>query len=124
MFLLRTGTPVAEVRKHIVENYYPLDFTLDEIRPRYGFDVSCQGSVPPAMEAFFEATGFEDAIRNAVSIGGDSDTLAAISGAVAEARWGVPDALRAAALARLDDFLADVIAAFESRFPTRNAPKR
>ena len=124
VFLLRTGTPVDKVRKHIVENYYPLDFTLDEIRPDYEFDVSCQGSVPQALEAFFEATDFEDAIRNAVSIGGDSDTIGAIAGSVAEARWGVQDALRDAALTRLDDYLRDTLAAFESRFPTRNAPKK
>ena len=60
----------------------------------YEFDVSCQGSVPQALAAFFEAYGFEDAIRNAISIGGDSDTIGAITGAVASAFWGVPDAIR------------------------------
>lgn len=115
-FLLRAGTPMLKVWKHVVEAYYPLDFTLDEIRPDYAFDVSCQGSVPQALKAFFEADGFECAVRNAVSIGGDSDTIAAIAGAVAEARWGVPDDLRAQALARLDDFQRETIEAFEARF--------
>lgn len=66
-----------------VTRYYPLDFTLDEIREGYAFDVSCAGSVPQAMEAFLEAEDFEDALRNAVSIGGDSDTIASMAGAVA-----------------------------------------
>ena len=116
IFLLRTGTSVTDVLAHIREHYYPLDFTLDDIRPDYEFDVSCQGSVPQALEAFFEADGFEDTLRNAVSIGGDSDTIAAIAGAVAEAHWGVPDALRAEVWTRLDDFLRETIEAFEARF--------
>ncbi|MDR1935455.1 MAG: ADP-ribosylglycohydrolase family protein, partial [Candidatus Accumulibacter sp.] len=70
---------------------YDLDRTLDDIRPRYRFDVSCQGTVPEAIIAFLESTGFEDAIRNAISIGGDSDTLAAITGGIAEAAYGIPD---------------------------------
>jgi type I restriction enzyme M protein len=116
IFLLRNGTSVADVRSHIRENYYPLDFTLDEIRPSYDFDVSCQGSVPQALEAFFEADSFESAIRNAVSIGGDSDTIAAIAGGVAEAQWGVPDNLRAEAFARLDEFQRGTIEKFEKCF--------
>ena len=123
IFLLRTGTPLADVLAHIRERYYPLDFRLDDIRADYEFDVSCQGSVPQALEAFLEAdettcgwSGVEHAVRNAVSIGGDSDTIAAIAGAVAEARWGVPDALRAKVLARLDPFQRAVIDDFESRF--------
>ena len=118
IFLLRTGTSMTDVRSHICENYYPLDFTLDEIRPSYDFDVSCQGSVPQALEAFFEADSFESTIRNAVSIGGDSDTIAAIAGAVAGARWGVPDDLRAEALARLDEFQRRTVEEFEKRFRT------
>ncbi|MBQ7188640.1 MAG: ADP-ribosylglycohydrolase family protein [Kiritimatiellae bacterium] len=116
IFLLRTGTPVTDVRKHVTETFYPLDFSLDDIRPTYTFDVSCLGSVPQALQAFFEADNFEETIRNAVSIGGDSDTIAAIAGAVAEARWGVPDELRAEAFARLDPFRCAVIDDFEARF--------
>lgn len=81
---------------------YDLSMTLDEIRPSYGFDVSCQGTVPPAIIAFLESTGFEDAIRNAISLGGDSDTLAAITGSIAEAAYGVPAWIRDKALAYLD----------------------
>ncbi len=116
IFLLRNGTSVADVRSHIRENYYPLDFTLDEIRPSYDFDVSCQGSVPQALEAFFEADSFESAIRNAISIGGDSDTIAAIAGSVAEARWGVPDDIRKEALSRLDEFQSETLKDFERLF--------
>lgn len=116
IFLLRSGTSVADLRSHICENYYPLDFTLDEIRADYEFDVSCQGSVPQALEAFFEADSFESAIRNAISIGGDSDTIAAIAGGVAEAQWGVPDNLRAEALARLDTFQRETVEDFEKHF--------
>jgi type I restriction enzyme M protein len=123
IFLLRTGTPVEQVREHVVGTYYPLDFTLDGIRPNYEFDVSCQGSVPQALEAFFEAKDFEDTIRNAISIGGDSDTIAAIAGAVAEARWGVPDDFRAVALGRLYPFQREVLSAFEARFG-RPSPAR
>ena len=96
-FLARTGKSMEEIREVVVRDYYPLDFTLDEIRPTYKFDVSCQGSVPQALEAFFESTSFEDAIRNAISIGGDSDTLGAICGTVAGAYYGVPDEIRAKA---------------------------
>ena len=124
IFLLRTGTSVSDVRKYVTRTFYPLDFSLDDIRPTYTFDVSCQGSVPQALEAFFEADNFEETIRNAVSFGGDSDTIAAIAGAVAEARWGVPDELRTKALARLNPFQCGVIDDFEARFgkPIPNQP--
>lgn len=78
-----------EIADYIRNNYYPLDKTLDEIRPTYTFDDTCQGTVPPAIQAFLESTGFEDAIRNAISLGGDSDTLAAITGGIAEAFYGI-----------------------------------
>ena len=91
IFLARQGKSILEIRDYIHQHYYPLDFTLDQIRTTYEFDVSCQGSVPQAIEAFLESTSFEDAIRNAVSIGGDSDTIAAMAGSIAEAFY---DAIR------------------------------
>ncbi len=94
IFLARQNKTKREIRQYIEENYYKIDFTLDEIRPTYRFNETCQGTVPQAFEAFFEADGFEDTIRNAVSIGGDCDTLAAIAGGMAEAYYGVPMALR------------------------------
>ena len=115
-FLARTGKSKEEIKEVVVRDYYPLDFTLDEIRPGYEFDVSCQGSVPQALEAFFESTSFEDAIRNAISIGGDSDTIAAISGAVAGAFYGVPDAICAKAETFLDEQLLKTLHDFERTF--------
>lgn len=94
VFLARSGASKEEIKNHLEAKYYKLDFTLDEIRDSYSFDGSCQGTVPQALEAFLEATDFEDAIRNAISIGGDSDTLAAITGAVAEAYFGLPPIFR------------------------------
>ena len=94
--------------------------TLDEVkelsRAGYSFDVSCQGSVPQALEAFFESTSFEDAVRNAISIGGDSDTIGAICGAVAEAFYGVPDEIRAKAMTFLPKHLLAVLDRAESVF--------
>ena len=119
IFLARSGKTKEEIREHIVRNYYPLGFTLDEIRPSYTFDVSCQGSVPQALEAFFESESFEDAIRSAVSIGGDSDTIAAITGGVAEAYYGVPQELRDMALAYLDDTQMEILIAFSEKYRSK-----
>lgn len=93
---------------------YDLDRSMEEIRPGYGFDVTCQGSVPEALIAFFQSEDFEDAIRNAVSLGGDSDTQACMAGAVAEAYYGhVPPDIRQAVLSRLDQELRQTVLAFE-----------
>ena len=117
IYLARTGKNLSELREFIHENYYPMDFTLDEIRDSYRFDVTCQGSVPQAFMAFFASMNFEDAIRNAISIGGDSDTIAAICGGIAEAYYGVPDAIRERALTFLDARLTQILTAFESKYP-------
>lgn len=95
-----------ELIKTIVENNgYKLNFTIDEIRPTYQFNETCQDTVPQAIEAFLESTSFEDAIRIAVSVGGDSDTLAAITGSIASAYYGVPEYLEQQAVSFLDDRL-------------------
>ncbi|MBQ8236806.1 MAG: ADP-ribosylglycohydrolase family protein [Oscillospiraceae bacterium] len=85
VYMAKTGAGKAGIRRYIEENFYPLDRTLDEMRPGYRFDASCQGSVPQAIQAFLESKDFEDAVRNAVSLGGDSDTIAAMAGSIA---WG------------------------------------
>ncbi len=90
IFLARKGHSKEEIRDFINNNYYKLDFTLDEIRPTYGFDESCQGACPQAIEAFLEGEDFDDVIIKAISIGGDSDTIAAMAGAIAEAYYGIP----------------------------------
>ena len=119
VFLARSGKKLTEIREYITQNYYPIDFTLDSIRETYRFNETCQNSVPQALEAFFESTDFEDAIRNAISIGGDSDTLAAITGSIAEAYYGVPTAIREKALTFLDDRLRQILMAFEKRYPSK-----
>ena len=113
IYLARQGETKEEIKTYIQENYYPLDFTLAEIRPTYEFDVSCKGSVPQALECSFESTDFEDAIRNCISIGGDSDTIAAICGGVAEAYYGIPEDIQNTALSYLDDNLLDMVTEFE-----------
>lgn len=93
VFLARTGSTKQQIRKFVEEHFYSLDFTLDQIRPGYDFDVTCQGSCPQAIEAFLESENFEHAIKLAISIGGDSDTIAAMTGAIAEAYYGIPETL-------------------------------
>lgn len=119
VYLARTGASMSEIRDYICKNYYAINFTLDEIRPTYQFNVTCQGSVPQALAAFFESTSFEDAIRNAISLGGDSDTLAAITGSIAEAYYGIPSNLRAQALDYLDSRLLSILHAFEEKYPPK-----
>jgi ADP-ribosylglycohydrolase len=111
---LSDRTP-EQVREAITTRFgYDLDESVDGIRSWYTFDVSCAGTVPPAIVCAVEATGFEDAIRNAVSLGGDSDTLACITGGIAEALYGVPEWIAVEAKARLDADLLAVIERFVS----------
>jgi ADP-ribosylglycohydrolase len=99
-----------QIKKHIEEMHgYNLSRTLDEIRPTYKFNESCQDTVPQAITAFLESTDFEDAIRNAISLGGDSDTLAAITGSIAEAAYGIPEMIKEKALTYLDEPMKDVL---------------
>lgn len=116
IYLARNGAKKKDIKKHIEENYYPLNFTLHSIRPKYGFDVSCQGSVPQAIEAFLESDSFEDAIRNAISIGGDSDTIAAMTGSIAEAFYGIPSEIREAAMQYLEPDQLKIISDFEDKY--------
>ena len=98
------------IKKHITQRYgYDLSRSLDEVRPNYSFNETCQETVPQAIIAFLESTDFEDAIRNAISLGGDSDTLAAITGSIAEAAYGIPDWIRDKAYSYLDEPLKDVL---------------
>lgn len=108
VFLARTGKTKEEIKEYIEENFYDLDFTLDEIRPAYHFDVTCQGSCPQAIMCFLEGEDFEDAVRNAISLGGDCDTIGAMAGAVAEAYFGIPAEIEEEGLSYLDEYLTDV----------------
>lgn len=116
VFMARTGKAKQEIKSYIENKYeYLLDFSLGDIRLSYGFDESCQGTVPPAIIAFLESIDFEDAIRNAVSVGGDSDTLAAITGSIAEAFYGVPDELDDKVIIYLSDELGDLVKRFNAK---------
>ena len=117
VYLARTGSTKEEIRQYIEESCgYRFDFTIDSIRDTYAFNETCQETVPQALEAFFEAQDFEDAVRTAVSVGGDSDTLAAITCGAAEAMFGVPETMRETALSLLDPHLRGIVLAFEAQF--------
>ena len=116
IFMALHGKSMLEIRDYIDKNYYPMNFTLDGIRDSYQFNETCQDTVPQAMMAFFESTGFEDAIRNAISIGGDSDTLAAITGGIAEAYYGIPSEIRKHELTFLDERLLAILVEFENKY--------
>lgn len=107
VFLARKGKSKEEIREYIEENFYDLDFTVDSVRPGYSFDVTCQGSVPHAIVCFLDSTDYEDALRNAVSLGGDGDTIACMAGAIAEAFYGIPSEIEEEALTYLDDTLSE-----------------
>ena len=115
--LARRGAGNDEIRGYVEQRYgYDLGFTLDSIRPSYSFDVTCQGSVPQAIVAFLESTDFEDAVRRAISIGGDSDTIAAITGSMAQARYGIPDWIADETSQRLTPQLRSVVELFCERY--------
>lgn len=114
VFLARTGKAKDEIKTYIETEFaYDLSQDIDEIRPHYHFDISCQGTVPQAVRAFIDSTDFEDAIRNAVSIGGDSDTLACITGGIAQAFYGaVPEPIATKVYEILDDRLGEITREF------------
>jgi ADP-ribosylglycohydrolase len=117
VFWARQGMGKDEIRSGIEDAFgYDLSRTLDSIRPGYHFDVTCQRSVPEAIIAFLEAESLEDAIRNAISLGGDADTQAAIAGGIAEAFWGgVPAEIERECRALLDRHLLSVLDRFSER---------
>lgn len=120
-FLARSGASKADIRDTITDRFaYDLSRTIDEIRPTYRYNETCQETVPQAIRAFIDSTDFEDALRNAVSIGGDADTLAAIAGGIAGAYYGVPAALQKQALDRLPDDLKTLA----ERVPTKTESPR
>ncbi len=122
IFLARTGKSKLEIRDYIHTTFgYYLDRTLDEIRPGYTFELSCQASVPEAIIAFLESTDYEDAIRNAISLGGDSDTLACMAGGIAEAFYGdVPAEITTQILTILDEPLKIVVREFITKYQLDN----
>ena len=116
VYMALHGSSISQIRDRINDNYYPMNFTIDGIRDSYTFDVTCQGSVPQAIMAFLESSDFEDAIRNAVSIGGDSDTIAAITGSIAEAYYGIPEKISNQIFAFLDKDMIIILNEFEEKY--------
>ena len=118
IFLARQRKTKKEIRETIANMFgYDLDRTCDEIRPSYRFNESCQGTVPEAIVAFLDSSDYEDAVRLAVSLGGDADTLACITGGIAEAFYGgVPRKIRLQGWSRLDDRLRGVIELFYKKY--------
>ena len=138
IFLARNGASKEEIRERIENDYYKLDFTLgtsteplcgegsplDSIRKYYKFDETCQNTVPQAIQAFLESDSFEDAIRNAVSIGGDSDTIAAITGGIAEAFYGIPIELKSKAQIFLNSELRSIYKRWNKELTTLHSKKK
>lgn len=118
IYLARTTRDKELIRREVAARFgYDLDRTVDTIRPTYRFDETCQRTVPEAIIAFLDATDFEDALRNAVSLGGDADTLACIAGGIAHAHFrSVPEALSTPALRSLPEPLRGVWDEFRTRF--------
>ena len=124
IFLSRKGYSKDEMRAFVERKFgYDLSRTCDQIRPKYHHVESCQETVPEAITAFLEGDSFEDVIRTAVSLGGDCDTLTCIAGGMAEAFYGVPDAIRQAGRERLPEDMLEVLDRFETlRAPGRTEP--
>jgi ADP-ribosylglycohydrolase len=119
-FLALQSQSKEKLKEHIVDNFgYDLSGSLDLLRPGYTFDVTCQGTVPVAILAFLESTDYEDAIRNAISVGGDSDTIACITGGIAGAYYGVPEHIAARAISCLDARLAGILKKFTEMYVLR-----
>ena len=118
VFLARKGYGKQFIKDYVTNTFsYNLDRTVEQIRPNYRFDVSCQGSVPEAIIAFLESTDFENAIRLAVSLGGDSDTIACIAGGIAEAYYGgIPSQIGEKAMTTLDRRLQGMVVKFSEKF--------
>lgn len=113
VFLCKQGKSKQEIKEYVEQTFgYNLHRTIAEIRPRYGFDVSCQGSVPEAIIAFLEGNSFEEVIRLAISLGGDSDTIGAMAGAIAACRYPIPDDIAE----KCDSLLTDDLREIKDRF--------
>ena len=118
LFLARTGGSKQDIRDYIETAFgYDLSRTCDEIRPTYRFDETCQGSCPEALTAFLESSDFESAVRLAVSLGGDSDTIACMAGGIAAAAYGIPPAIASAARRRLPPEMLDIVDRFGENCP-------
>lgn len=128
--LARTGESISAIAEYISQNFYPLDCSLEEIKPTYRFYDSCQGTVPPSIQAFVESTSFEEAIRNTLWLGGDADTMGAITGAIAWSYYakngGVNEHMRTmamTALSLLPDDLREFVTDYENQLASATVKK-
>lgn len=113
MFLARTGHSKADIAEYVVREFgYDFTESLDQMRLRHRHDETCQDSLPKALRAFMDGESYEDVVRNAVSLGGDTDTLAAIAGAMAEAFYGIPENIKQEGLSFIPDDMKEVLDAF------------
>ena len=119
IYMARTAKDIGRIRGYISSYYFPLDFRLNKIRPSYSYDETSTGSVPQAIECFLESSSYEDAVRNAVSLGGDADTQACIAGSIAEAYYGIPAPLQKAAMTYMDQRLTRLFLAYATRLYQR-----
>lgn len=123
IFMARNGRDKDYIRRYIELKYhYDFSKSLDEIRPSYNFDETCQGTVPVALKVFFEAESFEDTLKKAISMGGDSDTLAAIACSIAEGFYPIPEDLKAKALALLDRKILSMLKKWDSDLSVSSSP--
>ncbi len=112
IYLARTGGSKQDIQEFVETLGYPVDFELDELQRSYRFNSSCAGSVPQAIYCFLISEDFEDTLRTSVSIGGDTDTICAVSGAIAEGYHGIPEWIEEEAMSRLPQDMVDVIEDF------------
>ncbi len=119
VFLANNGSSKHEIKDYIQNHYYQTEITLDQIRKKNKSDMTCQESVPVALEAFYESSDFEDAIRGAISVGGDSDTIAAMTGVIAEAYYGIPVGIISAAVDYLNSEQMKILYFFEKKYPSK-----
>ena len=118
VFLARHGEPKELIRKFIADKFrYDLSYTIEQIRPEYSFDSSCEYSVPPSIVCFLDSTDYESAVRNAVSLGGDADTMACIAGGIAEAYYkNIPEEIRRFCDSRIDISLKETAREFNLKY--------
>ena len=125
IFMARHGATKEDIRHEIEKRFqYDLHFACDEIRSTYEWGATCQDSVPQAIVAFLDGEDFEDCIRNAISIGGDSDTIGCITGSIAEAFYGIPNDIREKGLSYLPYKLKKIVWAFEEKYPCKIEAKK
>ena len=121
MYMVKKGISSAIIKNYISHKYdYDLSKSVDEIRPNYNkFYASCKNSVPQAITCALDANSYEDAIRNAVSLGGDSDTLACMAGGIAEVKFGIPEDIKKQAVKYMDSHVSNILTLFYQKTRTR-----